>query len=398
MSNRFKSLGRKLKPALRHLGEMGQYWCRRIWVMSRRFQSHHAHQRRVLPEKLQEFQDDLLEESTLDLNFLVLTIGSCAIATCGLLANSAAVIIGAMIIAPLMLPIRGIAFGALEGELELMRRGGIAITVGTLIGISLACLLGLGLGLSTYGSEVWARSQPTLLDLGVAITAGGISGFAKVQPKLSSALAGTAISVALMPPVCVVGLGLASVITQARSPELAQLDWSLSQGAFLLYLTNLVGITLACMVAFLVAGYTPLSRARRGLTVTLVSTSLLLVPLVTAFVDLLRQSNLESSVQRALVFRTLTFTVGNVQLIAIETDWYTDPTSPEVKLTVIAPDDITPNQVKLLEDFVEREMGQPFTLVFELSETREVRRRPLWQMGLADKAMPTADPDRSEEP
>lgn len=86
--------------------------------------------------------------------------------------------------------------------------------------------------------EVLARSEPTLLDLGIAIAAGGISGYAKVEPKVSSSLAGTAIAVALMPPVCVIGLGL------------SQADWSLSLGATLLYLTNLLGITLSCMLVF----------------------------------------------------------------------------------------------------------------------------------------------------
>lgn len=70
-----------------------------------------------------------------------------------------------------------------------------------------------------YGSEVLARSKPNLLDLGVAVAAGGISGFAKVQPKISATLVGTAIAVALMPLVCVIGLGL------------SQADWSLSLGA-----------------------------------------------------------------------------------------------------------------------------------------------------------------------
>jgi uncharacterized membrane protein len=79
--------------------------------------------RKVAPQDLNQIQIDLLEESTLDLNYLVLILGSCVIATLGLLSNSAAVIIGAMIIAPLMLPIRGLAFGALEGNVVLFRKG-----------------------------------------------------------------------------------------------------------------------------------------------------------------------------------------------------------------------------------------------------------------------------------
>lgn len=108
--------------------------------------------------------------------------------------------------------------------------------------------LGLFTRLPTFGSKILARSEPTLLDLGIAIAAGSISGYAKVEPKISGSLAGTAIAVALMPPVCVIGLGL------------SQANFSLSFGATLLYLTNLLGITLSCMLTFLIAGYTSVDR------------------------------------------------------------------------------------------------------------------------------------------
>ncbi|MBW4595831.1 MAG: DUF389 domain-containing protein [Brasilonema angustatum HA4187-MV1] len=78
----------------------------------------------------------------------------------------------------------------------------------TLVAVVLAWLIGSLVGLPEFGSEVVARCQPTLLDLGIAIAAGAISGYAKVQPKISSSLAGTAIAVALMPPICVIGFGL----------------------------------------------------------------------------------------------------------------------------------------------------------------------------------------------
>lgn len=148
--------------------------------------------RNITPQDIQDMQVGLVEESTLDINYIVLILGSCAIATLGLLSNSAAVIIGAMIIAPLMLPIQGLAFGALEGDVVLVRKSLIAIVVGTLLAIVLSLILGFLVSLPEFGSEVIARSQPTLLDLGIAVTAGGISGFAKVQPKVSTALAGTA--------------------------------------------------------------------------------------------------------------------------------------------------------------------------------------------------------------
>ncbi|MEG4856845.1 DUF389 domain-containing protein [Microcoleus sp. K1-B1] len=303
----------------------------------------------------------MLEESTLDINYLVLILGSCIIATFGLLANSAAVIIGAMIIAPLMLPIRGLAFGAVEGNVIIFRKGLVALAVGTGLAIFLACFLGALVQIPDFGSEVLARSKPTLLDLGIAIAAGGISGYAKVQPKVSATLAGTAIAVALMPPICVIGLGL------------SQANWSLSLGASLLYLTNLLGITLSCMLTFLMAGYTPLHRARKAIFWALALTAILVIPLGVSFAELIEQAQLEASLKRALLNRTITF--QRVELIATDTNWLTKP--PEVRLIVRSSEALTPKQVQLLEAFVEKEMGQPFTLIFQVSQVEEVRRSTL---------------------
>jgi uncharacterized hydrophobic protein (TIGR00271 family) len=313
--------------------------------------------RNITPQDINQIQIDLLEESTLDLNYIVLILGSCVIATFGLLSNSAAVIIGAMIVAPLMLPIRGLAFGALKGNISLFRKGLTAIIVGTIIAIFLAWFLGSLVRLPDFGSEVVARSKPTLLDLGIAVAAGGISAFAKVQPKVSGTLAGTAIAVALMPPICVIGLGLSHA------------NWSLSLGASLLYLTNLLGITLSCMLTFLIAGYIPLYRARKALIWAFTLTAILLIPLGVSFAELLRQSQLEVSLKRALLNRTITF--QRVELIKSDTNWLAKP--PEVSLTVRSSEALTPKQVQLLEAFVEKEMSQKFTLIFQVSQVEEVR-------------------------
>ncbi|KAB8330226.1 DUF389 domain-containing protein [Scytonema tolypothrichoides VB-61278] len=309
-------------------------------------------QYRLQPGQIQQLQTDLLDESTLNLTYLILIVGSCAIATFGLLSNSTAVIIGAMIVAPLILPIRGLAFGALAGNVELFRKGLIAVTVGTLLAMAIACSLGLLVGISNFGSEVLSRSQPTLLDLGIAVVAGAISGYAKVEPKISSTLAGTAIAVALMPPVCVIGLGL------------SQANWALSQGATLLYLTNLLGITLACMLTFLVIGYSRVKKARTPLIFTLVFTGALLIPLTVSFGRLVQQARLEKSVRKALLNRTVTF--ERLNLIESHTNWLTNP--PQVRLSVRAKEPVTPTQVRLLEQFLAKEMGRPFRLIFEVGQ------------------------------
>jgi uncharacterized membrane protein len=80
-----------------------------------------------------KLRESLLQESKLTQNYLVLSLGSCLLATFGLIIDSAAVIIGAMIIAPLMLPLRGFAFATLEGDIELLRRSFISVIIATFI-------------------------------------------------------------------------------------------------------------------------------------------------------------------------------------------------------------------------------------------------------------------------
>ncbi|BAY14501.1 hypothetical protein NIES21_02580 [Anabaenopsis circularis NIES-21] len=314
--------------------------------------------KRVEPLEIQQLVAEFFEESTPNNTYLILIIGSCAIATFGLLSNSTAVIIGAMIIAPLMLPIRALAFAALVGNVNLFRQGTIAILFGTLLALLISYSIGLLVNLPSFGSEILSRSKPTLLDLGIAVAAGGISGYAKVNSKISASVAGTAIAVALMPPICVIGLGL------------AKSDWSLSLGATLLYLTNLLGISLACMLTFLFTGYSPFRRARKVLLWALSLTGVLLIPLTVSFSELFRQAQLETSLKRALLNRTVTF--QRLELLKTDTNWLTNP--PQVRLSVRAQKPVTSKQVRLLEAFLKKEMGQVFTLVFEVSQVEEVRR------------------------
>lgn len=300
----------------------------------------------------------LMDEAKVDTSYLILIVSSCAIATFGLLSNSAAVIIGAMIIAPLMLPIRALAFGAIEGNMRLFQRGLFSVTVGTLLAMILSCVVGWLAGITSFDSEVLARTQPTLLDLGIAIFAGGIGGYGKIEPKVSGTIAGTAIAVALMPPICVIGLGL------------SQGNWALSQGAALLYLTNLLGIALACMVTFGLAGYTPLHQVRKVLMGAIALTSILLIPLGISFAELVKNARLETSLRQALLNRTLTF--QRLDLRDIKVDWLSSP--PQVRLNVHAKEPVTSKQVELLESFVETEIGQPFQLIFVVSYVEEVKR------------------------
>lgn len=325
----------------------------------------HDTDKNPLSEATIQLRQELFSESQLGLDFLVLTLSSCIIATLGLVMNSAAVIIGAMIIAPLMLPLRGMALGALEGDGELLRYSLITLSMGTMVAVLMSGLVGgiVSVPASSFGSEILNRTQPNLTDLMVAIAAGGISGFAKIRRQLSDALAGTAIAVALMPPLCVVGISL------------SQGYWSASGGAFLLYLTNLLGITLACLLVFVWGGYAvDPKRMRWALGWFSGLTAILVIPLFISLSNFIRQRHIEAAIKQSL--RQETITVGQqTNLIFLEMYWNPFPwqkTVPTIVLTVEANEPVTPTQVRLVEKFLRERFDQPFRLVFRVSQFQEV--------------------------
>lgn len=201
-------------------------------------------QQRLLEERdrLDELHRSYDEDARLNEPFVVLTLGASLIATLGLLADNAAVVIGAMVVAPWILPLRVAVFAILVGDWRLLPRSALTLAASAIVTVLLSMSLGLiaqanGLlivdsftGVDDFTGEIQSRLTPTLLDLGIALAAGAIATYAKVNPGAVSSMAGTAIAVALVPPVCVMGLMLAAG------------DFTDARGAGLLYAANLLGI------------------------------------------------------------------------------------------------------------------------------------------------------------
>ncbi len=334
---------------------------------------------RVPPDIRIKLQQELLDEADFDTEFLVLTVSSCIIASLGLLMNSAAVIIGAMLIAPLMLPLRGLALGMLDIDRLLVKSSLITLGIGTMTAIAISAMVSgfFALPEASFGPEILARTQANLADLAVAVAAGAISGFAKIRRKLSDALAGTAISVALMPPLCVVGIAL----SQNALP--------LASGAFLLYLTNLLGITFSCIIIFILGGYyinyDQTSQALRGFTAL---TGILVFPLFISFGNLLQQERFEGKIITLL--RNKTVTVGQQsELVALNVQWPAFPWSKDYPIILVTVQEninnpITSTQVGLVEQLIKKELGRKFKLVFRVSQLQEV---------VADYEKPLSPPD-----
>jgi uncharacterized hydrophobic protein (TIGR00271 family) len=282
--------------------------------------------------------------------YYVLAAASCAIASLGLLEDSAPVIIGAMLIAPLMTPIVALAFAIVNGEWRVTRDAALALAGGSALAVTLSAAVSLIAQLPTPGEQILSRGNPNLLDLGIALAAGGIAGYARVNRGVAETVGGAAIAVALMPPLCVVGIGVSVH------------DLTLAYGAFLLFATNLVGITLACALVFVAAGLrTP--GAHRGLITALAALVPIAIPLGYATSRLVEQQQLEASLRAALLTDTQTF--RRVSLAATTIDWVRTPI--RVTLLVRASSTITPGQVRALQAFAQARIHRPLDLVVEVA-------------------------------
>jgi uncharacterized hydrophobic protein (TIGR00271 family) len=296
----------------------------------------------------QEFQNDARFGTV----FVVLTLGAALIATLGLLANSAAVVIGAMVVAPWILPLEAMAFEVLRGHLPSFLRALRTLLLGVVLGVLVSVGVGWLVGLPSFGEEVIARTRPNLLDLAVALAAGGVAMFAKLRKEAISALAGLAIAVALVPPMCVVGLSLSAGL------------WTQAGGALLLFLTNLLGILSGAMVALSLLERPfrgRLLRSRLGLT-SLALTAALVVPLGGSFFNLLatsrrqaQEKRIEELVQQSL--RNETLTLGrDARLEDVSIQWDSDPPEITARATVSNPNLPTRAQVAEVQRFINRRL------------------------------------------
>jgi uncharacterized hydrophobic protein (TIGR00271 family) len=182
--------------------------------------------------------------------FAILLILAGVIASGGLISNSVASIIGAMIIAPLMGPIVGVALGIVTAMPARTIRCLVVATVGTigtiLIGVAMAAWLA-GPQVA-QNSEIVSRTSPTLIDLVVALAAGAAGAYAASNAKVADSLPGVAIAISLVPP-----LETAGILLALGEPASAG-------GALLLFVTNFVSIVLAASVVFVLTGVAPLAR------------------------------------------------------------------------------------------------------------------------------------------
>ena len=189
---------------------------------------------------LQYSYDDLTERAKFDLDFLLLTVAASVICALGFKMNSAPVIVGAMVISPLLYPVICAGAATYRKDWNAFIRAGRTFALGFLAAISAAVAIGLTYA-TTFRSEILDRLSEATTDYVLVAFFSGLAGtYAFFSPRIHAAVAGSAISVALIPPVVMLGIGLGIGI--------AKQDTNLVLTSGTIVLSNVFGIYLGSIV------------------------------------------------------------------------------------------------------------------------------------------------------
>lgn len=220
--------------------------------------------------------------------FFVLMALSAMIASLGLIVNSPAVVIGAMLVAPLMSPIIGTGLAVVLGDTRFLRLALGAVAAGAFVAVVVGMLAGLTAVNRPFTNEILSRTQPGLYDLGIALFSGMAAAYALSFSQAAAALPGVAIAAALVPPLATVGVtfsaGLVAMLLGRTEMGVSHLTDSL--GALLLFLANFIAIAVAAALVFFLLGFRPSAAqkarqevqrrsARIGLTLLIVVIAIL---------------------------------------------------------------------------------------------------------------------------
>lgn len=303
-------------------------------------------------------------------DFYVMILLSSSIAFFGLVQNSVAVIIGAMLVAPLMSPMIAIGHSIVMGNLFLFRTAALSTCIGMCLAIASAALMTAVLpflDLVQPGSEILGRTHPNMLDQYIALASGAAAAYALSRKGVAAALPGVAIAAALVPPLCVVGYCLGSQ------------RFELAGGAMLLFLTNLAAIVFSSAAVFMLLGFRPTrddlnQNVRHGVTVAIVGLLVVTVPLALATWSSIRELEARVIVKTA-VAELYPQEIARVDELSVR---FVDSAS-HIELTAFSLlEDASRKQQRVrqdqllakLEQQLRRDLAMPFTLSAVVVDSR----------------------------
>jgi len=323
--------------------------------------------RQVNPEDREKVYDILSLGSNPDFDFFLMVLLSSIIATFGLITNSTAVIVGAMLVAPLMLPVISLSLGVISGNLYLFSKSIEAEIKGIALAVGVATLLTLLSPNVTPGYEIVARTHPTLFDLLIALAAGAAGAYAISKPKLSATLPGVAIAVAVLPPLSVVGIGLG----------IRRFD--IAGGALLLFLSNLVAINVASSVIFWLLGFgVNLSKfeekdTMRKLQISAALLLIISVPLGWVMLNTLNEASLRNTIEATLKHQIEG--MEDTSLVDFSYDYGRDG-NLAVTATINSPTGLSNDRVSEMRNALEKNLNRQVELTVKVVVVEVVKVSP----------------------
>lgn len=281
-------------------------------------------------------------ECQLSARYLLMVSMSAGIAILGLLLSSPAVVIGAMLLSPLMDPIMGVGFALATGDFKWLRQAGKSLAVGTLFAILFCALIVVMSPLQTVTSEIAARTRPNLFDLAVAFFSAVAGAYAMIRGR-EGTIVGVAIATALMPPLAVVGFGLATA------------NGTVFWGSLFLFITNLTAIALTATAMARIYGFsTSLSEKQTQLQALLIFAAFvaLAIPLFLS----LRQIVWETQATRQANSVVVEVFGGRATVSQLEPSFDTEPM--QVAATVLTPEIIGDAEARATT-MLARALGRP---------------------------------------
>lgn len=287
----------------------------------------------------------IMAESGVNGRFIFMILISAGLSTLGLLLPSSEVLIGAMLISPLMMPVMGLGFGIATFDFAEIRRSSIALAIGCSIGIILSAGVVSLSPVQAITNEIAIRTKPNLFDLLVAMLSALVGSYALIRGH-GGAVVGVAMAIALMPPLTVVGYGIATW------------NGTIFWGALLLFTTNLVTIALtAAFIARLYGFGSQLSPAQTQLQAAIIIVGLLAlaVPLGLA----LKQIAWETLAQRQIREAVIAPFGRDARISQVEISFDHQPV--RVRAAVL-----TPRPVMNADDIVTKKLRQALNRDFDL--------------------------------
>ncbi|MEO9462425.1 MAG: DUF389 domain-containing protein [Marinomonas sp.] len=319
-------------------------------------------------------------ECPLSARYLFMTAMSGGIAVLGLLLSSPAVVIGAMLLSPLMDPIMGIGFALATGDYRWLRQSARTLAWGTVMAIGLTAMVVFLSPLNDITSEIASRTRPNLFDLLVALFSSMAGAYAMIRGR-DGTIVGVAIATALMPPLAVIGFGLATF------------NWTVFLGALLLYVTNAVTIALTALAMARLYGFSSELSEKQTMFQSAAVVAVfvgLAIPLGFSLVDIAREAR-DTQQVRSILSDTLG---KSAQVPNVEINFTSEPMAISAYSWTTK---ISEGAQERAKERIEKQLGEPIDLKLQQYLAQDERSAETAQIASANAQAEAAENDRVDD-